>query len=82
MATLTIRNLEEPIKELLRIRAVENGHSMEEEVKQILRNNLLLNRKLPENLAESIQKRFAQLDGVDELQITSREVIREPPTFG
>ena len=33
MASLTIRNLEEPIKELIRIRAAHHGHSMEEEVR-------------------------------------------------
>ena len=41
MASLTVRNLEEPLKELLRIRAANNGNSMEEEVRQILRQTLL-----------------------------------------
>ena len=81
MASLTIRNLEEPIKELLRIRAAHHGHSMEEEVRQILRNTLLKDTQLSENLAESIQKRFAQLGGVDELPASSREAMRKPPQF-
>ncbi len=81
MASLTIRNLEEPIKELLRIRAAHHGHSMEEEVRQILRNTLLKDTQLSENLAESIQKRFARLDGVDELPVSSRETMRKPPQF-
>ena len=80
MASLTIRNLEEPIKELLRIRAAHRGHSMEEEVRQILRTTLLQDKQLPENLAESIQKRFAQLGGVEHLS-PSREAMREPPEF-
>lgn len=80
MASLTVRNLEEPIKELLRIRAAHHGHSMEEEVRQILRNTLLQDQQLPENLAESIQKRFAQLGGVENLSL-SREEMREPPEF-
>ncbi|MEM8831891.1 MAG: plasmid stabilization protein [Cyanobacteria bacterium P01_G01_bin.19] len=80
MASLTIRNLEEPIKELLRIRAAHRGHSMEEEVRQILRTALLQDKQLPENLAESIQKRFAQLGGVEDLS-TKREAMREPPEF-
>jgi antitoxin FitA len=79
MASLTIRNLEEPIKALLRIRAAHHGHSMEEEVRQILRIALLEDAKSPQNLAETIQKRFAQLDGVDDLPITLREPLREPP---
>ena len=81
MASLTIRNLEEPIKELLRIRAAHHGHSMEEEVRQILRNTLLKDTQLSENLAESIQKRFAQLGGVDDLPASSREAMRQPPQF-
>ena len=80
MASITIRNLEEPIKELLRIRAAHRGHSMEEEVRQILRTTLLQDKQLPENLAESIQKRFAQLGGVEDLS-PSREAMREPPEF-
>ncbi len=81
MASLTIRNLEEPIKELLRIRAAHHGHSMEEEVRQILRHTLLEDTQLSSNLAESIQKRFAQLGGVDDLTIADREAIDEPPQF-
>jgi plasmid stability protein len=79
MASLTIRNLEEPIKELLRIRAAYHGHSMEEEVRQILRAALLEDAQSPENLAEAIQKRFVQLGGVNDLPSSSREPMREPP---
>ena len=81
MASLTIRNLEEPIKELLRIRAAHHGNSMEEEVRQILRQTLIQDTQLSANLAESIQKRFAQLGGVDDLTIADRETMREPPQF-
>ena len=81
MASLTIRNLEEPIKELLRIRAAHHGHSMEEEVRQILRHTLLQDTQLSANLAESIQKRFAQLGGVDDIPVGDREAMREPPQF-
>ncbi len=37
MATLTIRNIDDTIKERLRIRAAMRGHSMEEEARVILR---------------------------------------------
>lgn len=37
MATLTIRNLEDEVKERLRVRAATHGHSMEEEVRVILK---------------------------------------------
>ena len=35
MASLTIRNLEDSIKALLRLRAAHHGHSREEEARQI-----------------------------------------------
>lgn len=37
MASIIIRNLEEQLKQQLRVRAAENGRSMEAEVREILR---------------------------------------------
>ena len=37
MASITIRNLDDDIRTRLRVRAAGNGHSMEEEVRRILR---------------------------------------------
>ena len=37
MASITVRNLDEGLKRRLRIRAAENGKSMEQEVRDILR---------------------------------------------
>lgn len=37
MASITIRNLEEELKQQLRVRAAENGRSMEAEAREILR---------------------------------------------
>ena len=37
MATLLIRGLEESVKAVLKLRAAENGRSLEEEARQILR---------------------------------------------
>lgn len=37
MGTLTIRNIDEGVKERLRVRAAMHGHSMEEEVRVILK---------------------------------------------
>ncbi|WP_319420404.1 hypothetical protein [Pleurocapsa sp. FMAR1] len=34
-----------------------------------------------DNLADLIQERFAQLGGIDNLLIASREAMREPPEF-
>lgn len=40
MPSLLIRGLDDDLKRRLRVRAAENGHSMEEEVRQILRQTL------------------------------------------
>lgn len=40
MASLTIRTLDDGLKERLRIRAATHGHSMEEEARSILRRAL------------------------------------------
>lgn len=40
MAVLLIRGLDDKLKRALRLRAAENGRSMEEEVRQILRTAL------------------------------------------
>jgi plasmid stability protein len=38
MAQLIVRNIENEVKEKLRRRAIRHGHSMEEEIRDILRN--------------------------------------------
>jgi plasmid stability protein len=40
MASLLIRGLDDKLKQQLRLRAAENGRSMEEEVRRILRTAL------------------------------------------
>jgi plasmid stability protein len=37
MSSLLVRQIDDPLKHALRLRAAENGQSMEEEVRQILR---------------------------------------------
>ena len=46
-----------------------------------LRAALLKNTQSPQNLAETIQKRFAELGGIDRIPTTPREPMREPPQF-
>ena len=79
MASLTIRNLDDDLKQRLRIRAAVHGHSMEEEVRRILRSSLAENAG-PRNLAAAIRARMAPLGGVD-LEIAPREPMRDPITF-
>ena len=79
MASVTIRNLDDGLKRRLRIRAAEHGRSMEEEVREILRQ-AIGKPAAPENLGEVIHRRFAGLGGVD-LDLPSREPMPEPPRF-
>lgn len=75
VSTLTIRNLDERLKGLLRIRAATRGRSMEEEVRQILRVALDDPRPVAGNLADRVRRRFASLGDV-QLPIPGREAVR------
>ncbi len=79
MASLTVRRLDDSLKQLLRVRAAENGRSMEEEVRLILRT-ALTGPQPPADLAEAIRARFRPLGGV-ELELPSRDRMRPPPDF-
>lgn len=79
MASITIRNLDESVTKLLRIRASKNGRTMEEEVRVILYTEVVT-RKVPDNIGESIHSHFKPLGGM-ELELPERQPMREPPTF-
>lgn len=79
MASITVRKLEDELKRRLRIRAAENGRSMEEEVRHILRMELYPQPQ-QKNLASAIRARFVPLGGV-ELDIPPRSPMRQPPRF-
>ncbi len=81
MATLTIRDVDEPTKLALRMRAASRNRSMEEEVRQILRAAVAESSAPAIDLATRIRSRFAALGGV-ELAMADREPVRAPPAFG
>ncbi len=64
MASLTIRNLDETVKQGLRRRAAERGVSMEEEARAVLRAAALAPSG-PRDLGTAIRARFAPLGGVE-----------------
>lgn len=80
MASITIRRLDDDLKERLRQRAARHGRSMEDEVREVLRTTLAAETSEPENLADRIRKRFEPLGGV-ELELPERQSVREPPEF-
>lgn len=73
MATLTIRNLDDALKAQLRIEAALHGHSMEEEVRSILRR--ALGKSAARGLGSRIHQRFAEAGGID-IELLARN---EPP---
>ena len=79
MASITIRKLDDGVKTRLRLRAAENGRSMEEEARVILREAVASGAGL-DNLAAAIRARFAPFGGV-ELELPTREPVRPPPKF-
>ncbi|MCY3852089.1 MAG: plasmid stabilization protein [Gammaproteobacteria bacterium] len=80
MASITIRNLDDGIKQNLRIRAAENSRSMEEEVREILRRTLGGDPLPDKNLGTAIHQLFKDAGGI-ELDIPPRQPMRELPDF-
>ncbi|TCQ84804.1 MULTISPECIES: plasmid stabilization protein [Rahnella] len=60
MATITVRNLDDDVKELLRIAAAKKGHSMEEEARLILKQ--VLTPAQPDfGLGSQLRQRFSSV---------------------
>ncbi len=80
MASITVRNLDEGVKQKLRIRAAEHGCSMESEVREILSKAVAVEPKPRKGLGTRIHERFKAIGGID-LELPERVASREPPTF-
>jgi plasmid stability protein len=80
MASITVRNVDEDIKRRLRIRAAENGRSMEQEAREILRAALDPTQPPVLKLGTAIHDLFEPFGDV-ELELPPREPMREPPKF-
>jgi plasmid stability protein len=82
MATLTIRQLDDQVKERLRVRAAQAGRSMEEEAREILGEAVGHSRKSGSDLLKFSRELFAGVKGVD-LGVPARGLHdRPPPDFG
>ena len=64
MANLTIRNLDESVKQGLRVQAAIHGCSMEEEARKILRQAIINNAK-EKGFGSFLQHIFTEAGGVD-----------------
>ena len=76
MASLTIRNLVEQLKSLLRLQAARHGWSMEQEAREILRR-AVQEQPAGSSFAQKIHLRFAALQ-LDELPVPKRRAARLP----
>lgn len=70
MAAVSIRNLDDDVKERLRIQAARHGRSMESEVRVIL-ENAVRDPKQSAGLMQTLVDRFGELGGV-ELDLPAR----------
>jgi plasmid stability protein len=64
MATLLIRNLDDAVRDKLRVRAAERGHSMEEEARSILANAIETDEIDPDSLPGSGAALVAELQAI------------------
>lgn len=76
MSSLTIRNLDDQLKTMLRLQAARHGCSMEQEVRDILRRAVQA-QPAETGFAQKIRQRFAGLNA-DELPIPKRRAARLP----
>jgi len=70
MAAVSIRNLDDDVKERLRLRAASHGRSMESEIRAILAEAVAEPDERPGMLV-TLMERFGDLGGVD-LEVPAR----------
>jgi len=80
MAQLIVRNIEEQVKAGLRRRAAEHERSMEEEVREILRNAVNDTQSPSLKLGSRLRSRFAAIGLDDDIQEMRGEPVL-PATF-
>lgn len=79
MANVSIRNLNDRVREKLRTRAANNGRSMEAEMRTIL-EEAVADPQQSQNLLDAIFDQFQEIGGV-ELDIPSRATSPRSPDF-
>jgi antitoxin FitA len=82
MASITIPDFDDNLKQRLMERAVKHGQSMEMEARKILEDVLVGKQPaaVPDNLYAAIRAIVEPLGGI-ELEPFPRQPLREPPKF-
>jgi antitoxin FitA len=82
MASITIANIDDNLKQRLVERAAKHGHTIEVEACEILEHALVGNQPaaVPDNLYAAIRAIVDPLGGI-ELEESRRQPVREPPRF-
>jgi antitoxin FitA len=82
MASITIPDIGDNLKRRLMERAVEHGHSMEVEAREILEDALVGKQPaaVPDNLYDAIRAIVEPLGGI-ELEPFRRQPVRDPVRF-
>ena len=76
MAQVVVRNIEDDVKARLKQRATQHGRSMEEEVRNILRDAVAGPARAPVKLGSRIAARFADVGLTDELPRLRRQAAK------
>ena len=80
MASITIRNLDDEVKTRLRVRAAAKGRSMEQEARLILADAVEREPAPVKGLGTAIHGLFKPFGSV-ELELPTRKLMRDPPSF-
>ena len=80
LSALSIRNLDDEVKERLRVRAARHGRSMEAEVRIILTDAVAEPREAP-GMFQVLMDRFGKLGGA-ELELPPRATRPRAADFG
>jgi antitoxin FitA len=82
MASITIPNIDDNLKQRLMERAVQHGRSMEVEAREILEDALVGKQPapVPDNLYDAIRAIVEPLGGI-ELEPFRRQPVRDPLSF-
>jgi len=78
MAQVIVRNLDEAVKRKLKRRAERHGHSMEEEIRDILRNAVKDERAPEKGLGTQIAERFKGIELDEDIPELRGFTIRAP----